>query len=83
MMDKLIQKENSNDIFCYMDNLTVAGHSQEWHDDNVKERVDVLGRYKFTLNDSKTTRSVSVIMYWDIVSVVMLYGLILIDSKLC
>jgi len=34
-----------------MDNLTVGGHSQEQHDDNVKKRMEVLGRYKFTLND--------------------------------
>jgi len=61
MMDKLIQKENLNETFCYMDNLTVGGHSQEQHGDNVKKRMDLLGRYKFTLNDSKTIRSVSVI----------------------
>jgi len=38
-----------------------AGHSQEQHHDNVKKLMDVFGRYKFTLNDSKTRRSVSVI----------------------
>jgi len=44
-------EKNLNDTFCYMDNLTVGGHSQEQHDDNVKKRMEVLGRYKFTLND--------------------------------
>jgi len=56
-----IQKEHFNDTFCYMDNLTVGGHSQEQHDDNVKKLMEALGRYKFTLNDSKTIRSVGVI----------------------
>jgi len=28
MIDKLIQKENLNETFCYMDNLTVAGRGE-------------------------------------------------------
>ena len=36
MMDKLIQKEHLNDTFCYTENLTIVGHSQEQYDDNVK-----------------------------------------------
>ena len=37
MTDKLIQKEHLNDTFCYTENLTVGGHLQEQHDDNVKK----------------------------------------------
>jgi len=54
-MDKLIQKKNLNDTFCYVDNLTVSGHSHEQHDDNVKKLMDALGRYKIPLNDSQVS----------------------------
>jgi len=41
--------------------ISLLVFSQEQHDDNIKKLMEAPGRCKFTLNDSKTIRSVSVI----------------------
>ena len=39
-MDNLVQVEGLKDTFPYLDNITVAGHTQEEHDRNVKRVVE-------------------------------------------
>ena len=58
-MDNLVQVEGLKDTFPYLDNITVAGHTQEEHDRNVKRLLECLQRRKWTLNNSKTINSVS------------------------
>ena len=57
-MDNLVQVEGLKDTFPYLDNITVAGHTQE-HDRNVKRLLESLQRRKWILNNSKTISSVS------------------------
>ena len=58
-MDNLVLDESLNDTFSYLDNITVAGRTQEEHDFNVKQLLDAFQRRNWTLNDSKTIASVS------------------------
>ena len=58
-MDNLVQVEGLKDTFPYLDNITVAGHTQEEHDRNVKRLLECLQRRKWTLNNSKAINSVS------------------------
>ena len=57
-MDNLVQVQGLKDTFSYLDNITVAGHTQEEHDRNVKRLLECLQRRKWTLNNSKTINSV-------------------------
>ena len=58
-IDNLVLDESLNDTFSYLDNITVAGRTQEEHDFNVKQLLDAFQRKNWTLNDSKTISSVS------------------------
>ena len=44
----------SQDIFVYLDNLTVTGRTQDEHDRNVSRCMAALKKYALTLNSSKT-----------------------------
>ena len=57
LMDKLVTDECLKDTFPYLDDITVAGRTQEEHDANVKAFYDVVHRHKLTLNDSKSVLS--------------------------
>ena len=66
-MNNLVQVEGLKDTFPYLDNITVAGHTQEEHDRNVKRLLECLQHRKWTLNNSKTINSVSsinILGYW-------------------
>ena len=54
-----MQVEGLKDTFPHLDNITVAGHTQEKHDRNVKRLLESLQRRNWTLNNSKTINSVS------------------------
>lgn len=58
-MDKLIKDENLQGAFPYLDNITIAGHTQEEHDRNVQHFLNVVSQRNFTLNESKTVKSAS------------------------
>ena len=57
-MDKLIKNAELKDTFAYLDNITVAGHTQQEHDENVRKLLTTLHEKEMTLNDSKTVSSV-------------------------
>ena len=57
-MDKLVEEEDLKGTFPYLDNITIAGHNQEEHDQNVQRFLQVISRRHLTLNDSKTIKSV-------------------------
>ena len=58
-MDKLLLDESLKDTFPYLDNITVAGRTQEERDFNVKQLSDALQRRNWTIKESKTIASVS------------------------
>lgn len=60
-MDKLVEDENLQDTFPYLDNITVAGSTQVEHDENVKKFLEVVRNRKLTLNESKSVMSVPTI----------------------
>ncbi len=59
-MDKLVD-EDLKDTFPYLDNITVAGSTQDEHDENVKKFLEVVRKWKLTLNESKSVMSVPII----------------------
>ena len=54
---QFIEEERLRDTYPYLDNVTVAGHTKEEHDKNVKAFLDAIKRRNFTLNESKTVAS--------------------------
>ena len=56
-MDKGIKEEQLKDTFPYLDDITVAGRTQEEHDSNVKAFLEVVQRRHLTLNNSKSVLS--------------------------
>lgn len=66
IMDDLVEKEGLQDTFVYIDNVTVCGHTQEQHDENLKRFMDVVDKYNLTLNNDKSVlsaRSVNLLGY--------------------
>ena len=59
VVDRIIELENLQGTYAYLDNITVAGDTQEEHDANVKEFHRVINQYGFTLNNDKTVSSVT------------------------
>ena len=59
VISELIERENLKDVFPYLDNVTVAGRTQEDHDAIVKLFLDAIHRNNFTLNETKTISSVN------------------------
>ena len=80
MMDKLIQKENLNDTFYYMDNL-LLGIIHRANMMTSKNAWRCLGATSSRWMTRRQSDQWALLMYWDIASVVVLYGLI--DYKLC
>ena len=60
-MDNLLSKEGLKETFSYLDNITVAGRTQQEHDYNVRQLLDPLHRRKWTFNEKKTIASVTTI----------------------
>ena len=58
-MDCLIQDEELNQTYAYLDNITVCGNDQEEHDRNVRRFVEAVQKYQLTLNEEKTISSVT------------------------
>ena len=60
-MDKIIEVEKLMNTFSYLDDITVAGHTQEEQDANVAAFMQVIHRRNLTLNESKSVFSSSTI----------------------
>ena len=58
VIDEIVEKEGLEDTFVYIDNVTVCGHSQEQHDENLKRFMDAVEKYRLTLNKEKCVFSV-------------------------
>lgn len=56
-MDKLVKEEGLQGSFPYLDNITIAGHTQEEHDRNVRHFLEVVSKRNLTLNASKAVKS--------------------------
>ena len=65
-MDQIVEKEKLHDTFIYLDNVTIAGRTEDEHDQNVKSFLDVVKKMNLTLNNSKTiskTQKLNVLGY--------------------
>ena len=60
-MDNLVSEEGLKETFPNLDNITVAGRTQQEHDYNVRQLLNALHRRKWTLNEKKTIASVPTI----------------------
>ena len=50
-MDKMVDKEGLKDTFPYLDNVTVAGRNQQFH--------EAIQRRSLTLNETKSMESIA------------------------
>lgn len=57
----MISKEELTDTFLCMDNVTIRGTDEAYHDGNVETFHKTILRKNITLNDSKTVSSVTMI----------------------
>ena len=56
-IDQMIDDENFEDTFAFVDNVTICGHNQEEHDKNMKEFLRTAEKYNITLNHNKSILS--------------------------
>ena len=59
VITELIQKCKLSQTWAFLDNVTVGGATQEEHDKNVTQFMDMVSRYNLTLNHDKTISSVT------------------------
>lgn len=59
VLDTIIDTEQLIATYAYLDNITVCGENQEKHDRNVEKFMEIVEKYKFTLNNDKTIKSVT------------------------
>ena len=53
IIDDILEKENVEDTFAYIDNVTVCGNTQAEHDANLKRFLEVSEKYEITFNHNK------------------------------
>ena len=56
-MDRIIAEEQLKDTFPYLDDIIVAGSTQEEHDSNVAAFLKVVSKRNLILNESKSILS--------------------------
>ena len=78
VISEFIERENLKDVFPYLNDVTVAGRTQEDHDANVKLFLDTIHRNNFNLNETKTISSVNSV---QILGYVVENGLIIPDPE--
>ena len=54
LMDKIVEDNQLQGVYVYMDNITVAGDTQEEHDSNLHKFLDVAKSKNLTFNEGKT-----------------------------
>ena len=54
VMDRIVEENRLEGVYVYMDNITVAGQSQEQHDTNLGKFLEVAKKKNLTFNDGKT-----------------------------
>ena len=54
LMDDLVEENQLEGVFVYIDNITVAGKTQEQHDHNVRKFLEVAKEKNLTFNEGKT-----------------------------
>ena len=59
IIDRKIDEHKLPTTFAYLDNVVVAGNSQEEHDANVEKFLDMVEKNNLTLNSEKTISSVT------------------------
>ena len=57
VIDEIIRKENLEDTFAYVDNLTICGHTKKEHDENLKKFLEIAKKYGITFNEDKSILS--------------------------
>ena len=53
VIDNIIEKENLENTFAYIDNVTVCGKDKESHDKNLQKLLKATSSYGITFNESK------------------------------
>jgi hypothetical protein len=63
-MDNFISEENLEDIFAYLDNITICGRDQAHHDENLEKFIEAAKRRNLVFNEGKcvfSTRTISIL----------------------
>ena len=53
IINEIIEKNDCEDAFAYLDKVTVAGKTQNKHDANLKKCLSIVKEYTITLNENK------------------------------
>ncbi|XP_046407451.1 uncharacterized protein LOC124172088 [Ischnura elegans] len=65
-IDRIIKEEKLKGTFPYLDDVTVCGHDQQEHDQNLERFLGAVEKYNLTLNQDKckySTKSVKILGY--------------------
>ena len=63
-MDNFISEENLEDIFAYLDNITICGRDQAHHDENLEKFMEAAKRRNLVFNEGKcvfSTRTIRIL----------------------
>ena len=66
VMDDIINRDDLNGTYAYIDNVTICGQNQAEHDLNLKEYMNSVVKYGLTLNKNKclySLTSIDLLMY--------------------
>ena len=58
-LDTIIESEELEGVFAYVDNVTICGNDQEEHDKNLNRFLEAASKYSMTFNDDKSAISSS------------------------
>ena len=59
VMDDIIKRDDLNETYVYIDNVTICGQNQAEHDLNLKEFMNTVVKYGLTLNKNKCLYSLT------------------------
>lgn len=61
VIDDIIKREDPRGTYTYIDNVTICGHNQAEHDNNLKKFMSSVAKYGLTLNKSKCHYSLNTV----------------------
>lgn len=61
IIDQVIQAEQLQDTYAYLDDVTICGKTQEHHDRNLRRFMEATNKYNLTVNNEKSSFSLQTI----------------------
>ncbi|XP_054259839.1 uncharacterized protein LOC128984533 [Macrosteles quadrilineatus] len=74
VIDQVIRTEQLQDTYAYLDDVTICGKTQEQHDINLKKFIEAASKYNLTINNEKSSFSLTLGMFSHYASLIPDYA---------